>query len=681
MERDPTLISYVGLQGEENRQKLADTFLRPTRWKDYCLDVSANNCSTPDEFAQRAPAENDEEGEKYFVRDAYTGHFRKTDANNCTVYPTNCTGHVVDYPCEWTSFAEPLFHHLDIALSGDRHGQDLRGHDDWDSVDILEAAIATKSNIMIMWAEPDPNYQRLIGTDMELHAVVFPPATQECLDNKRSWEDMCSADWEARVGDPRGACDDPPQLLYKSLSTALTDELNDPRISDAEKSPVVPAMQQFTLTTLLYGSYFDLLKENDALGESRATLMRDVTCQWVVDHIDTMQSWVPFSYPRVITQKQENVALTVTSIALACLALVMALCASAIVHLNQGRRVMIYAQVDFLRMLLAGLVLMSIGALLTAVPPTVGTCIAAPWFQFTGYTLELAPLLVKVAAINRLMHGSTRMKKVKIKREHLFRSVCAIVAVIVIYLIIWSAVDAPELEGELSLSTDLTARNETIVRRSNYCASDTDVWSYIAMGWLATLLFSSTVLAFQMRHVRQEFNESQTLGLMTYSHFIFMILRFIILFLDDLSHSDRSSYTSIMLSIDCVATLLIYFLPKIAALRDADVTQSITCEASYTGGTPNLPGKYSGQYSRSIGSSGPELDRPSSPGLPLSMADSVEKSEHSFADDERIKEPKMAPEPIQEESKVEEIEDLKMATEPIPENRNVENIEALKKAS
>jgi hypothetical protein len=87
---DPTVVSYYGLMGEENRQKLAGMFKRPTTWREYCELVSTSNCSVPDATAQRYPDED--ESTKIFSEGLFTGHFRFTEANNCTQWPTNCTG-------------------------------------------------------------------------------------------------------------------------------------------------------------------------------------------------------------------------------------------------------------------------------------------------------------------------------------------------------------------------------------------------------------------------------------------------------------------------------------------------------------------------------------------------------------------------------------------------------------
>ncbi|KAL3933105.1 MAG: hypothetical protein SGARI_003788 [Bacillariaceae sp.] len=117
-ERDPTLLSYVGLAGEENRQKLADRFKRPFRWGDYCRDVSQSNCTQPDNVAMRAP-QTLEEADMFFSDPDYTGHFRHTAKNDCVLNPTTCTGHVMDYPCGWTTYLIPQLYHLGIALELD----------------------------------------------------------------------------------------------------------------------------------------------------------------------------------------------------------------------------------------------------------------------------------------------------------------------------------------------------------------------------------------------------------------------------------------------------------------------------------------------------------------------------------------------------------------------------------
>mmetsp|Transcript_448 Transcript_448/g.1080 ORF Transcript_448/g.1080 Transcript_448/m.1080 type:complete len:372 (-) Transcript_448:1286-2401(-) len=100
-EQDTTLLTYLGLQGQDNRHKLAATFLRPTTWEDYCLYESPDGCQTPDNVATRPPVA--EEGDLYYEGEEFTGFFRNTTQNDCVAWPNNCTGHIVDYPCGWSS--------------------------------------------------------------------------------------------------------------------------------------------------------------------------------------------------------------------------------------------------------------------------------------------------------------------------------------------------------------------------------------------------------------------------------------------------------------------------------------------------------------------------------------------------------------------------------------------------
>ena len=104
--RDLSLLSYLGLQGEHNRQKLAETFKRPTTWHDYCMEVSVNNCTVDDGVAKRAP-QTDGEKQSMFQEGDYIGHFRMTDENNCTLNNNTCTGHIADWPCGWMSYVLP----------------------------------------------------------------------------------------------------------------------------------------------------------------------------------------------------------------------------------------------------------------------------------------------------------------------------------------------------------------------------------------------------------------------------------------------------------------------------------------------------------------------------------------------------------------------------------------------
>jgi hypothetical protein len=152
-ETDPSLTSWIGLKGYENRQKLANTFLRPTTWKDYCEEVSPNNCTEADGTAQRYPSED--ETTQFFSDGLYTGHFRATEKNDCDQFPSNCTGHIGDFPCGWGGSLEAQCYHLDIALESNGAEPYSGGYTYGQLGQIWRAANATRNHVAMMWVEPD----------------------------------------------------------------------------------------------------------------------------------------------------------------------------------------------------------------------------------------------------------------------------------------------------------------------------------------------------------------------------------------------------------------------------------------------------------------------------------------------------------------------------------------------
>ena len=157
-DRDASLTNYLGLMGEKNRRKLAETFKRPTTWKAYCNEVSENSCSIDDGVAARAPFPDEEDS--MFVEGFYTGHFRATEENDCNRFNgTMCTGHITDYPCSWGSFVTQQAYHLDIALTSSGPSSN-GGYSSNQLYEIWHAANATKSDVMMLWWTPDALFDR-----------------------------------------------------------------------------------------------------------------------------------------------------------------------------------------------------------------------------------------------------------------------------------------------------------------------------------------------------------------------------------------------------------------------------------------------------------------------------------------------------------------------------------------
>jgi hypothetical protein len=278
-ERDPTVLTYLGLVGEANRRKLAERFKRPTTWQDYCDLVSIDRCLTDDGVAKRAPLD-ESEYDHMFVEGLYTGHFRMTEENDCDKWPLNCTGHIADYPCGWSSYVLPLTYHLDIALESNGKEPGSKGYTHAQLVEMWLAANATKSDVMLQWWMPEGLYSLFDRSDAEFQVVSLPPANHECMANRvKTFSTRCEdLSIEEKVGNPIGACGDAALPLKKVVSSELYRKTYDPKIPEARISPGYELIQKFRIDGFQLGEIFDYWQHS---GFDKWNLdPRDATCRW-----------------------------------------------------------------------------------------------------------------------------------------------------------------------------------------------------------------------------------------------------------------------------------------------------------------------------------------------------------------------------------------------------------------
>lgn len=143
---------------------------------------------------------------------------------------------------------------------------------------------------------------------------------------------------------------------------------------------------------------------------------------------------------------------------------------------------------------------------------------------------------------------------------------------VAIVLAVWSGVDPPQKIAEYNLSEDkvlpegFTPDIEAfVVDKVYYCsAGESDAWAYAGLGWNTFLLVCASVLAFQMRNIKEDFNESRTLAFLIYSHAVFVVLRICTYLLTDhFEGSTLRQMRGLLHAFDQMAACVIYFLPKI----------------------------------------------------------------------------------------------------------------------
>jgi len=593
-EQDPSLMTYHGLRGVENRKKLADRFHRPTTWADYCNEVSKDNCSTSDDngdsdgisdgpaTAQRPPV-SEEEGKKYFSDGLYMGHFRATQENNCTASPTTCTGHFLDYPCDFSAagYFTQQTNTLHIGLKSNGSGEG-GGYSIPEMIDIWQAANWTKSDIIGMWWRPEALYQQFQGTDFELEAVSLPNPNSECIANRIGCGTTNTVDNNNNIttmnsfGLPHTeiVCDIPPQSLLKVISTELSKMMDLEVVDAAHQSPAFDVLNRFTLNTYELEKIFDywlIPSSTNTSVDKYGYDPRDAVCRWIGENFEELERrLIPPTFPRKIEERRSSV-LQIVALIFGAIAVVATILFTIRTYLYRNNLVFIYAQVRFVFLLLFGLLLVSLSAITTALPPTNGSCIASVWLINIGYTFEIVPLIVKIAAINKFRQAAKRMKRIRLSKQYLYGVVAVLVGLVILYMIIWTVIDRPKKEVNFTLLETVTSDGSTTVSYTHTCQSNSSAWVIISIGLQVVLLLCGSLLSFMTRKTKNDINETGTVAFLIYSNFVFMLLRAILVLLEHNTDVDVTVLIlslSLILSMDVLASIGIYFFPKFLKVDD-----------------------------------------------------------------------------------------------------------------
>jgi 7 transmembrane sweet-taste receptor of 3 GCPR len=576
----PNMVSYHGMVGR--REELASIFNRPTSWGDYCEFFSPTNCTEDDGIAVRSPADETEET-KYFHDGSFTGFFSPTDKNDCTRNPDTCSGHIVGAPCSWSTNVDAQTYWNDIALETDGPLPENQGYSYGQMIEIWRAANATESHVMMWWWTPDATIEEFRGSSYEFQPVLLPEPTAECRAAGIQPEDRCSSDPIVRRGKKGGGCDHEANALQTVVASSLRDMTFD--TSEVDRSPAYQAILNLKVSQLEMNTILQKWVDGGKSGYAA----RQAVCEWVVNHQEELESFIPRGYPRAFSENTSyNEPLLHAAIGVGGLAVLYVLAATFMVFIYSEAKVFVYAQVPFVFMVLFGLLLVACGSIFYALEPQDPICVSQTWFLTLGYTLELVPLLVKIAAINRVVAATQRMKRVRISMRWLFLKVAALVLMVIIFLTVWTMLDPPSRhEGRY-----LTEEHGAAVATTVVCASDSASWDLAVLCWNGILVLCATVLAFQSRNIKQEFNDSKSLGTMIYSHFVFAILRLVAFSLNGTQTTDTeennsfppvdpsslAAASSFLLSVDVITAVTIYVVPKLDAARKAPEAHPTTCD-------------------------------------------------------------------------------------------------------
>ena len=284
----------------------------------------------------------------------------------------------------WTSNALQSSYHLNIPVrSSGPEGKHARGYSYWSLVEIWHAANYTKSNVIMYWWTPDGLVDLFAGTDSEFTKIQLPAPTQKCVEHRNSGGLRCTDEisLEEAAGSPLGSCDDPPNSLQKAVSKGLRQAVYDVSIPEALRSPAYDFVKLFSLDTLQLSEIFEYKKNY--------TDPREAVCRWAIDKKEWIEGFVPPGYPRRIQQNEISSPTYYAALSVGTFAAALIVVTGTFVYIYRQRNVMKAAQLEFLGLLLLGLLLIAIGAIVISVPATTGSCIASIWLIVSVFLKQL----------------------------------------------------------------------------------------------------------------------------------------------------------------------------------------------------------------------------------------------------------------------------------------------------
>ena len=409
--------------------------------------------------------------------------------------------------------------------------------------------------------------------DLPSYQFILLKPSQDCVASRVSPADRCSDNFADRVGNPSGSCDGEAHSLVKLIvKNLLTDTYAQ---EEARRSPGYEFLRGTAISELQLG---EILTYWSSRGVDKWNYdPREATCRWVAENLDYLNVFVPRYYPRKVVERALS-PVWAAALVTGCVVTALTLFTSAAVYHFRKHQAIRFAQLPFLRMILVGLLMTSIGAVVfsaTEIEPSQVSCIAGTWLMILGYNFALVPLMVKVATINKMARESSGFRRVTVNRQHLYLAVAAVSAVAVIFLVCWTIVDPVARQLDLDLTANEDEDGATIVNASTYCGSESSIWFNIALGWQFVLLLAASVLAFQNRQVREEFNESRTLAFMIYSHLLLSILLVLTQAVEgSFSPQLLAGYRCLLYGLDALVTLVVYFAPKFLNIYQKDELQN-----------------------------------------------------------------------------------------------------------
>lgn len=385
--------------------------------------------------------------------------------------------------------------------------------------------------------------------------VTLPKTTRECLENRpEAKPNRCDASDEVLIGKEVGSCGYNTHTLERYFAIGFRERSIDTPI--ASRSPAHQLVRNIQLSDI---DLSEMMLAWASRGVDKWNYdPRDAVCSWVANNYDdgiNLKYFLPHGYPRVIEDEAGyKTGFTSFTIAFGVIGSLVAMAVGGATYCLRQEKQIKFAQEFFLYLFSLGFFLVGIGASVYGTVPSAGSCAARWWFVVIGFTFVFVPLLIKIAAINKLMNDAKKMRRTNVSKQLVYKIVACIVMCVVLYISVWTGVDAPVPESELVLRNE--GGNQVDVHIQ--CSSEYAAWELIAFGWEGVLICSAAAVAYLSRNIKQAFNESRVVGNVAYTSFFFLVFRVLIFSVPNpvLQPSLKNTLTSLFLTLlECTLEL------------------------------------------------------------------------------------------------------------------------------
>ncbi|KAJ3112300.1 hypothetical protein HDU96_004710 [Phlyctochytrium bullatum] len=262
-------------------------------------------------------------------------------------------------------------------------------------------------------------------------------------------------------------------------------------------------------------------------------------------------------------------------IAFMAVAATLAFCALvlfAIIVQYRNHKIMTSSSPVFMLIMVVGTLLAHAAIFVYTGEPTRALCIVQPWLLVMAYSLTVSALVTKNYRIFKIFRNKHLMK-LKLQDTELIKACACLIAVNVVLLIVWTAVDPPQ-----KVLVPLTTSQFYGCRSSNSSFG----WGIIGglLAYNSLLLGAGVYLAYYTRNVKGPYNESKFIGYTIYTMVLLNIILIPLSYIEMMGPKFQYLFRGVGIELSAVAVSLNMFVPKIAQLfREKDDNVSVESSA------------------------------------------------------------------------------------------------------